>query len=119
MKTTRLLACLAALLATTGFAAPPPSYWDTNDATAGSGNAGGNWEDAKWTADPLGAGPTGSWTDGSIAIFSAGTDGTGSWTVDLNSTVSTPSIVFKDATGDNRKTVAGAGTIPIHGGLFN
>ena len=58
MKTTRLLACLAALLATTGFAAPPPSYWDTNDATAGSGNAGGNWEDAKWTNDPIGVGPT-------------------------------------------------------------
>ena len=36
MKTTRLLASLAALLATTGFAAPPPSYWDTNDATDGN-----------------------------------------------------------------------------------
>ena len=119
MKTTRLLASLAALLATTGFAAPPPSYWDTNDATDGSGNAGGNWEDAKWTNDPIGVGPTALWTDGSIAIFSAGTDGTGSWTVDLNSTVSTPSIIFKDATGDNSKTIAGTGTINIGGGLIN
>jgi len=120
MKSTRiLLACFAALLATTGFGAPLDIYWDVNYTGAGSGNTGGSWGGLNWTSDATGVSVPGLWVDGDSAIFSAGTDGTGSWTVNLNSTVSTPSITFKDATGNESKTIAGTGTINIGGGVIN
>ncbi len=103
------------LLAAAG-AAAPTLYWDVNDATAGSGNAGGTWESNSWTTDATGSTATSAWVDGAVTVFSAGTDGTGGWTVNLTSAVSTPSITFAQA---GTKTIAAGGTINIGGGTLN
>ncbi|MCB1134102.1 MAG: hypothetical protein KDN05_23495, partial [Verrucomicrobiae bacterium] len=69
------------------------SFWDTNGATAGSGNAGGTWgTDSFWTADATGSVATGAWSSGSAAVFSAGTDGTGLLTVTVNGTQTADAI---------------------------
>ena len=113
------LAALGALLLAGGPAAAGTVYWDTNYTNPGSGNNGGSWDAVNWNTDATGVATPALWVDGDRAIFSAGTDGTGSWTVNLDSTVSTPSITFKDATGDNSKTIAGTGTINIGGGVID
>lgn len=100
---------------TVSLAVAQTAYWDTNGATAGSGNLGGNWLDARWTTDADGAVQTGIWTNGDSAVFSAGTDGVGTWTVNLVGTISTPSIRFAQT---GTKTIAG-GTINIGGGSIN
>jgi methylmalonyl-CoA mutase cobalamin-binding domain/chain len=91
-------------------------YWDANGAVAGSGNSGAPWEGSNWTSDSTGSVLTGPWVDGSSAVFSAGTDGTGDWTVTLATTISTPSILFKEAA--NTRTISG-GTINIGGGTID
>jgi len=61
------------------------NYWDTNGATAGSGDAGGTWgTDTFWSASADGTVATGAWTSGNAAVFSAGADGTGTHTITLN-----------------------------------
>ena len=89
-------------------------YWDTNGATAGSGNAGGTWDaGTNWTTDSGGAIAPVGWTDGNAVIFSAGTDGTGGWTSTIAGTVDPNSITFVQ---NGSKTVNG-GNITIGGGL--
>jgi autotransporter-associated beta strand protein len=111
----------AVVVSLTGFAMQPTAsaanlYWDTNGATADSGNAGGTWDSGtNWTADGSGASGTIGWTDGESAVFAAGTDGTGAYTVTIAGTVTTPSILAEEAGG---KTIAG-GTINIGGGSIN
>ncbi|HEY1123454.1 MAG TPA: hypothetical protein VGE67_17695, partial [Haloferula sp.] len=96
-------------------------YWDTNGTAAGSGAAtGGDWEGVNWntTADGTTTVP-GVWTDGDTAIFSAGTNALGSFTINLSSTIATPSIIFKEITAGNNRTFSGSGTINIGGGTIN
>lgn len=84
-------------------------YWDTNGATAASGNAGGTWDSAtNWTSDATGAAAPVAWTNGQSAIFSAGTDGTATKTVTLAGTVATPFIQLKEV-----------GLVQITGGVID
>ncbi|MES2657953.1 MAG: autotransporter-associated beta strand repeat-containing protein [Verrucomicrobiota bacterium] len=108
---------LGYLLLTASTALGANAYWDTNGATAGSGNAGGTWGNTTWTLDATGASATGAWVDGNSAIFSAGTDGTGGggWTVTLAAPVTTPSITFAQA---GSKTITG-NTLTIGGGIID
>lgn len=111
----RTLAGLGSLLLTGGVATAATVYWDTNGATAGSGNTGNSWGGANWTSDAAGTSATAAWVDGDSAVFSAGTDGNGTWTVTLATTVSTPSITFAQT---GTKTIAAGGTINIGGGTI-
>lgn len=91
-------------------------YWDTNGATAGSGNAAGTWDSGtNWSADPAGSSATVGWTNGESAVIAAGTDGTGAYTLTLAGSVSTPSILVEEA---GAKTIAG-GTINIGAGSIH
>ncbi|NWK56513.1 autotransporter-associated beta strand repeat-containing protein [Verrucomicrobiaceae bacterium N1E253] len=73
------------------------SYWDTNGATAGSGDAGGTWgTDNFWTASETGETATGSWTSGNAAVFSAGDDGTGMHTITLSADQTADAVWAKD-----------------------
>ncbi|WP_035612138.1 autotransporter-associated beta strand repeat-containing protein [Haloferula sp. BvORR071] len=92
-------------------------YFDTNGATAGSGNAAGAWNTGTtWTTDVTGASATVAWTNGQSAIFSAGTDGVGTKAVTITGTVATPLIQLKEAGMVN---ITG-GSIDITGGsVFN
>lgn len=111
----------AVVVTLAGFAMQPSAqagnlYWDTNAATAGSGNAAGTWDTGtNWSTDSTGASATTAWVNGESAVFSAGTDGTGGYTVTLAGTVSTPSILVEEA---GAKTIAG-GTINIGGGSIS
>ena len=84
-------------------------YWDTNGATAASGNAAGAWDTGtNWSADAGGAVATTGWTNGSSAVFSAGTDGTATKAVTLAGTVATPSILLEEV-----------GLVNITGGMID
>jgi autotransporter-associated beta strand protein len=90
----------AALLTATATVLSAPAgtlYWDTNGATAGSGNAGGTWDSGtNWTTDPTGASATTGWTNGESVVFSAGTDGLATLNITLGGAVSTPSILLEE-----------------------
>lgn len=58
-----------------GLALAATQYWDTNGATAGCGNGGGDWTN-NWSFSSAGDVATGVWTNGNDAVLSAGTDGT-------------------------------------------
>jgi autotransporter-associated beta strand protein len=91
-------------------------YWDTNGATAGSGNASGSWDAASnWTTDAAGTTAPVAWSDGETAVFSAGTDGA-NFTATITGTVATPSIIIEEA--GNTVTLAG-GTLAMGGGSIN
>ncbi|WP_193213201.1 beta strand repeat-containing protein [Luteolibacter marinus] len=91
-------------------------YWDTNGATAGSGNGSGNWDaDSNWSTSAAGDAATTAWTNGESAVFSAGSDGA-NFTATVTGTVTTPSIVVEEA--GNTVTIAG-GTINIGGGSID
>lgn len=92
-------------------------YWDTNGATAASGNAAGTWDSGtNWSTDAGGAIATVGWTDGSSAVFSAGTDGTTTKAVTIGGTVATPSILLEEIGLVNLT----GGSINISGGsVFN
>lgn len=92
-------------------------YFDTNGATAGSGNAAGAWDSGtNWSTDATGAIATVGWTNGQSAVFSAGTDGTATKAVTLAGTIATPSILLEEVGLVN---ITG-GTIDITGGsVFN
>jgi autotransporter-associated beta strand protein len=82
-------------------------YWDVNNDTSGSGNAGGTWDTAttaNWSTLADGTAVTGTFQDGDAAIFSAGADGTGSWTVNVSGSVQPASITFKE---NGTKTLSG------------
>jgi fibronectin-binding autotransporter adhesin len=82
-------------------------YWDVNNDTSGSGNAGGTWDTAttaNWSNLADGTAITGTFQDGDAAIFSAGADGTGSWTVNVSGSVQPASITFKE---NGTKTLSG------------
>ena len=115
-KTTNLRSALlnAALLTAVSQVHAAPLYWDVNGSTAGSGNAGGTWENGfgNWTANVDGTGPAAVFNNGDDAIFSAGTDGIGAFTVNLNGTIATPLILLEEA---GLVTLAG-GTLDITGG---
>lgn len=107
----------AVLLTVSVSSAQSTQYWDTNGASAGSGNSAANWGGYNWTTDVTGSSATAQWVDGDSAVFSAGTDGTSAWTVtiDANRTITTPSVRFAQ-TGS--KTLSG-GTIVVGGGTLN
>ena len=110
---------LGALLLTASFASAQTTlYWDTNGASAGSGNSAANWGGSNWTTDATGSSATGAWTNGSAAVFSAGTDGTGSWavTIDAASTFTVSSLLFKEVA--DTRTING-GTLNIGGATIN
>ncbi len=91
-------------------------YWDTNGATAGSGNASGSWNaGTNWTTDAAGTSAPVAWSDGETAVFSAGTDGV-NLTATITGTVVTPAIIIEEA--GNTVTLAG-GTIESGGGSIN
>jgi len=74
-------------------------YWDTNGATADSGNAGGTWDTgttSNWNSAADGTATPGTFTNGDIAIFSAGADGTGGWTINVSGTVQPGGISFEE-----------------------
>ena len=109
-----LIFAAATLAAASAFA--QTLYWDTNDVTDGSGNAGGTWDvgaTSIWSADATGLSATTTWADGNAAVFSAGTDGTGGWTVTVSGVVDPTSITFAQNGG---KTITG-GSILTTGGL--
>lgn len=120
MKRNRFaLFSLGALLLTVSVStAQSTVYWDTNGASAGSGNSAANWGGSNWTTDTTGSSATVPWTNGNAAVFSAGTDGTGSWavTIDAASTFTVSSLLFKEV-ADTRAINGGA--INIGGGTIN
>lgn len=82
-------------------------YWDVNNDTTGSGNAGGTWDTsttANWSTLADGTAIAETFQDGDAAIFSAGADGTGSWTVNVSGSVQPASITFKE---NGTKTLSG------------
>ncbi len=110
----------AALLTATASMLPSSAanlYWDTNGATAASGNVGGTWDTGtNWSTDATGATAAVAWTNGQSAVFSAGTDGTATKTVTLTGTVATPSILLEEV---GLVQITG-GSIDITGGsVFN
>ncbi|MEK7950960.1 beta strand repeat-containing protein [Luteolibacter soli] len=111
---------LGALLITATTAGAANLYWDTNGTATGSGTStGGDWEGVNWNTNSAGTTTVpGVWVDGSTAVFSAGTNATGSFTINLNSTVSAPAILFEEITAGNNRTFNGNGTINIGGGTI-
>jgi autotransporter-associated beta strand protein len=105
---TAALAALAAIVITlTPALHAADLYWDVNNDTSGSGNAGGTWDTAttaNWSTLADGTAVTGTFQDGDAAIFSAGADGTGSWTVNVSGSVQPASITFKE---NGTKTLSG------------
>ncbi len=94
-------------------------YWDTNGATAGSGNQGGTWNTttANWTTSAAGTLATTTWIDGSAVVFSAGSDATNAAkTITLSQLVNTNSILLQ---GTNPNINLASGTINIQNGVFN
>ena len=88
-------------------------YWDTNGATPGSGDTGGDWDvGTNWTTDAPGSIATTGWLDGESAVFSAGTDGTSQRAVTITGTVETPSILLEESGLVNLQ----GGTLDIAGG---
>ncbi len=77
-------------------------YWDTDDATAGSGGAtpSGSWATSgtTWSTDSAGATATAALTTTGLdhLFFSAGTDATGSYSVSLSSDQSAKSLTFEE-----------------------
>ncbi len=71
-------------------------YWDTNAATAGSGNVDGSWDatTANWSASSAGTSATAAWLPGDTAVFAAGTDFTGTRTVTVSGTQSLVGITL-------------------------
>lgn len=114
----RTLAGIGSLILTGSVAHGATAYWDTNGATAGSGNAGGTWGNATWSADSTGTSATTNWVNGDIAVFAAGTDGTGTYTVTLGSPVTASGITFEEVIDNNSKTITGS-SIDIGGGIIN
>jgi fibronectin-binding autotransporter adhesin len=112
MFETRSSILRAALMTATASILPSAAanlYWDTNGATAASGNAAGTWDTGtNWSTDAAGAVATVGWTDGSSAVFSAGTDGTATKAVTLAGTIATPSILLEEV-----------GLVNITGGSIN
>jgi len=90
-----LAGSVAALLLGSSPARSAALFWDTNGATAGSGNADGTWDatTANWSSDSTGASATGAWQAGSIAEFAAGTDFTGTRTITVSGTQSLAGII--------------------------
>ncbi|QJE97462.1 beta strand repeat-containing protein [Luteolibacter luteus] len=117
LRTSLLNAALLTAVAHFPAAHAATLYFDTNGATAGSGNAAGTWDSGtNWTADSAGASATVGWTNGESAVFSAGTDGTAVKAVTLAGAVATPSILLEEVGLVN---ITG-GTIDITGGsVFN
>lgn len=108
------LTALLCVLVAQGLAAQTTLYWDTNAATAGSGNKGGSWtNDSYWSTNSEGTSAASGWVNGSGVVFSAGTDGTGAWNVSITGTVATPSIQFQEGAVTN---ITG-GSVDITGGL--
>lgn len=95
------------------------SYWDTNGAAADSGDAGGNWSDATWSAEGAGLVPTSTWTAGNAAVFSAGTDSVGPNTVTLAGTEVVDAIWLQegdvDLAGGTLDLSSGSGLIRADG----
>jgi autotransporter-associated beta strand protein len=103
----RLLSSAVILLTLTPALHAADLYWDVNNDTSGSGNAGGTWDTAttaNWSTLADGTAVTGTFQDGDAAIFSAGADGTGSWTVNVSGSVQPASITFKE---NGTKTLSG------------
>jgi fibronectin-binding autotransporter adhesin len=82
-------------------------YWDTNSTTAGTGTAGGTWDQnttSDWTTDSTGVATTAKWqsltsVNGGIATFAAGTNATGSYTVTGSGTITgIKGITFEEGT---------------------
>ena len=78
-------------------------YWDTNNATAGTGTGAqaGTWDAGTtplWTTVLAGDVATGTWTNGNDASFSAGTNGTGVQTVTVSGNVTASGIIVKEGT---------------------
>jgi len=79
-------------------------YWDTNNATAGTGTGAqaGTWDAGTasllWTTVLAGDVATGLWTNGNDASFSAGTNGNGTQSVSFSGAVSANGITIKDGT---------------------
>lgn len=72
-------------------------YWDTNGTTAGSGNAGGDWNQsdaANWSTDSAGLATPKVFAEGDAAVFSAGTDNTAATTVTVVGVVNPLSLTF-------------------------
>ena len=100
-KTTVRLAGAMLWLGWFAIFAPPASavdyFWDTNGATAGSGNAGGVWDSGtNWSTDSTGSSATISWADGNQAVFSAGTDGVGTLAITLSGAVAPAGILVEE-----------------------
>jgi fibronectin-binding autotransporter adhesin len=112
---------LRAALASTALQVPTAIggtlYWDTNDITPGSGNAGGSWDSGtSWSTGADGDLAAQGWVNGENAVFSAGTDGLTAKTVSIVGSISTPSILLEEA---GPVTLSG-GAIDITGGsTFN
>jgi len=103
----RLLSSAVILLTLTPALHAADLYWDVNNDTVDSGNAGGTWDTAttaNWSTLADGTAVTGTFQDGDAAIFSAGADGTGSWTVNVSGSVQPASITFKE---NGTKTLSG------------
>lgn len=97
------------------------SYWDTNDATPGSGDTGGTWgTDNFWSNSADGTAATTAWADGNAAVFSAGTDGTGSHTITIAGTVSPDAVWVQNGdvtlSGGMLDLTAGSGILRGDGG---
>jgi len=95
-------ACVFALLSFLAAVRPGPAqaaslYWDTNDAAAGSGNAGGIWNMANtvWSGSIHGLAATSAFQAANDAVFAAGTDGTGTYTVTLGESLSATGLNFQ------------------------
>lgn len=92
-------------------AAAGGNIWDANGATAGSGNTGGNWSDAKWTSDAAGSTATTNFANNSTPTFSAGTDGTGPFTINIDTAVNASGIAFEE--GDVTLAHASGGSLTL------
>lgn len=88
-------------------------YWDTNGATAGSGNADGPWDantTSAWTTNTGGTTATTAWTSASdTAFFAAGTDFTGTRAITVNGTVGLAGITIDSEVVN--LTIGGTGTL--------
>ncbi|WP_367875034.1 autotransporter-associated beta strand repeat-containing protein [Luteolibacter sp. Populi] len=120
MPPTRASILRAALLTATASVLSSPAatlYWDTNGATAASGNAAGAWNTGtNWSTDAAGALATVGWTNGESVVFSAGTDGVATKAVAITGSVATPSILLEEVGLVNLT----GGAIDITGGsVFN
>lgn len=88
-------------------------YWDTNGATAGSGNIDGIWDAATtsaWTTNSGGTLANGLWGGAAdTAVFAAGTDFTATRIVTVNGTVALTGLLIESEVSN--LTLSGAGTL--------